>query len=104
MDRARASTALYVALGLILVIEAVLTLRHALSVHHDQHLALVAVTQGIGALLFIWPRTMRIGACLLVCLFLISAVVHAFRGEFASEHLVSAIAVSFIMLTRPRSA
>ena len=103
MDNARAATGLYVALGLIFVVEAVMTLRHALSVHHDGHLALVAATQGIGALLFIWPRTIRIGACILVCLFLISAVVHAVRGEFAAEHLVAAIAVLFIVLTRPRS-
>lgn len=94
----RVPAALHVALGIILAIEAGLTLSHALSVHHDMHLALVGAIQGLGALLFVWPRTMRAGACVLICLFLISAVVHLVRGEFPSEHLVYAIAVSFMTL------
>lgn len=88
--------ALKVTLGIVLAIEAGLILYHAVSAHHDLHLALVGAVQGLGALLFIWPRTMRAGACVLICLFLISAVVHLVRGEFPSEHLVYAIAVAFM--------
>jgi len=94
----RSSVTLHIALGLILAVEGVLMLVHAVAAHHDPHLLAFAAIQGIAALLFIWPRTMRIGGCVLVCAFVIAAVVHLLRGEFPSEHLVYAVAVLFVMI------
>jgi uncharacterized membrane protein HdeD (DUF308 family) len=94
----RSSLTLHVALGLILAVEGALTMIHALSAHEDLHLLAFAAIEVIGALLFIWARTMRIGACVLVCAFIIAAVVHLLRGEFPSEHLVYAVAVLFVMI------
>jgi uncharacterized membrane protein YphA (DoxX/SURF4 family) len=88
------------ALGLILAVEGVLTLIHAASAHHRLHLIAFASIEVIGALLFIWPRTMRVGACCLVCAFVIAAVVHILEGEFPSEHLVYAVAVLFVTIRR----
>jgi hypothetical protein len=88
---------LHVGLGLILAIEGSQTLVHALSVHRDFHLIAFGAVQAIAALFFIWPRTMLIGGCFLVCAFLIAAVVHVLRGEFPSEHLIYAIAILFVM-------
>lgn len=93
----RLSRTLHLALGLILTLEGVLTLIHALAEHHDLHLLAFASLQVSGALLFTWPRTIRIGACILVCTFAIAAIVHFARGEFPSEHLVYIIAVLFVM-------
>ena len=94
----RSSVTLHLALGLILAIEGVLTLIHAFSAHEDVYLLAFAAIEVIGALLFIWPRTIRIGGCLLVCTFVIAALVHLVRGQFPSEHLVYAVAVLFVMI------
>ena len=91
-------TVLHVALGLILVVEGTLTLVHALSVHHDSHPVAFGTVEAMAALLFIWPRTIRLGGCILFCAFLIAAVVHLLRGEFPSEHLVYAVAALFVMI------
>jgi hypothetical protein len=89
----RWSGVLDLALGLIVGLEGVLILIQALSVQPDSHLIAFGAAEVIGALLFIWPRTMRIGACVLVCSFLIAVVVHLLEREFPSEHLVYAVAV-----------
>ena len=94
----RSFVTLHIALGLTLAVEGVLTLVHAVAEHHDSHLLAYATMEVIAALLFIWPRTMRIGGCILVCAFLFAAVVHLLRGEFPSEHLVYAVAVLFVMI------
>jgi hypothetical protein len=41
---------------------------------------------------------MRIGACGLVCAFIIAAAVHLLQGDCPSEHLVYAVAVLFFMI------
>ncbi|MGH7426843.1 MAG: hypothetical protein ACREMW_13860 [Gemmatimonadales bacterium] len=91
-------TILHLALGLILAVEGVLTLIHGLSVHNAPHLIAFGAVEAIGALLFIWPRTLLVGGCFLLCAFLIAAAVHLLRGEFPSEHLVYAVAVLFSMV------
>src|SRR5712692_988249 len=97
----RSFTILHVALGLILAVEGALTLVHALSMHHDAHLIAFGTVKTIAALLFIWPRTMLVGGCVLFCTFLIAAAVHVVRREFPSEHLVYAVAVMLVMIHGP---
>jgi hypothetical protein len=66
--------------------------------HHDPHLIAFGTVQTIAAILFIWPRTMLVGGCILFCAFLVAAGVHVVRGEFPSEHLVYAVAVMSVMI------
>ena len=94
----RWSRALHLALGLILAVEGSLTLRHALFAHEDLHFRAFAAIQWVGALLFIWPRTLQVGGCILACVYLIAAVVHGLRGEFSAEHLVYTVAVLTVMI------
>ena len=93
----RFSTSLRAALGLILALEGTLTLIHSLSVHHDPHSIAFGATETVAAMLFILPRTMRVGGCILFCAFLIGAGIHLLHGEFPSEHLVYALAVLLVM-------
>lgn len=94
----RLSRVLHLALGLILVVEGALTLRHAMSEHHDLHLVAVATAQILAALLFTWPRTVRIGGWVLVAMFVISAGDRLLRGDFPAAQLVYVVAVLFMML------
>jgi catechol 2,3-dioxygenase-like lactoylglutathione lyase family enzyme len=94
---------LHVVLGLIFLIEGTLILIHAFSQHEGVHLLAFGAVELIAAVLFIWPRTIRIGACGLVCAFIAAAVFHVAEGEFPSEHLVGAVAVLFVTLHRSDS-
>lgn len=94
----RAPLLLHVALGLIFVIEGVLILVRGFTVEHDSLLVCFGVVESISAALFIWPRMVRIGACGLVCAFLVAAVFHVIDGEFPSEHLAAAVAVTFVTI------
>lgn len=101
----RSATVLHVALGVIFAVEGVLILIQAASAsHHDLHLFAFAGAEVLGALLFIWSRTMRIGACVLACAFVIAAVVHLLEGDFPSEHLVYAVAVLLVVIHDNRAA
>jgi hypothetical protein len=92
----RASLVLHATLALIIALEGALNLIHGLSAQGDSQMIAFGSAEAFGALLFIWPRAMRVGACVLVCTFLIAAIVHVLRGEFPSEHLVYAVAVLFV--------
>jgi hypothetical protein len=89
---------LYVAFGIILAVEGIMTLTHAVPDRNTLHVAFGAA-ETMGALLFLWPRTMRLGAmCCLLPAFAAAAMVHIGQGEFPSEHLVYAIATVFATL------
>lgn len=93
----QSSIVLHLSLGLIIAAEGALNLVHGFSAQRDPQLIAFGAAEGLGALAFIWPRTLRVGGCVLVCTFLIAAVVHLLGGEFPSEHLVYAVAVLFVM-------
>ena len=99
----RATMLLYIVLGLVFAIEGALVLVRGLSVERDPQLVCYGAVELISAALFIWPRTIRLGACGLVCAFLVAAVVHVVAGEFPSEHLASAVAVAFVTIHSARS-
>lgn len=99
----RASTLLYIVLGVIFAIEGAFILVRGLTVERDPQLLVYGAVELISATLFIWPRTIRLGACGLVCAFLLAAVIHLVGGEFPSEHLASAVAVAFVTLHKARS-
>jgi hypothetical protein len=93
----RSFIALHMTLGVVIIVESARTLIHAfgaLAEHH--HEALLGSVEIVAAVLFLWPRTLRIGGWVLVAIFLLTASVHAVRGEFPAPLLVYAAAVFFV--------
>jgi len=94
----RSFIALHLTLGLVIAFEGVRALIHALGAAHHGHLAVVAAVETVAALLFLWPRTMRVGGVALVVIFLTVVLVHAVRGQFPAEFLVYAAAALYVTL------
>jgi hypothetical protein len=93
----RSFIALHLTLGVVVLFESVRTLVHALGAPASHlHLGVLATVETIAALLFLWPRTLRIGGGALVVIFLIAVVTHALRGEFSAPLLVYAAAALFV--------
>jgi hypothetical protein len=68
--------------------------------HHDhsRHVALLSAVEALSAILFLIPRTMRIGAVGLLGTFAIAFSTHAMHGDFRGDLLLYASVVSFIMV------
>jgi hypothetical protein len=95
----RSFIALHLTLGVVIVVESARTLFHAfgaLAEHH--HLAMLGSVEIVAALLFLWPRTLRIGGWTLVAIFLVAVLTHSLRGEFPAAMLVYAAAALYVTL------
>jgi hypothetical protein len=68
---------------------------------HDPHVALLGLVEGVAAVLFLIPRTMRAGALGLLATFAIAFVAHAAGGEFRGDLLLYAAVVSFVAVHGP---
>lgn len=92
----RLARVLHLALGLLLVVEGAVNL--GLCIVNERGMLLIAfhATQVVAALLFIVPRTLAAGACILVGAFLAAAGVHALEHTLPFEHLVYAVAVLMV--------
>lgn len=98
---ARAFLALWWTLGVLLVVYSVQTAWHALAAPRDGidvHVAILASVEAIAGLLFLVPKTMRAGGACLLAVFAVAFVLHGRKGEFASQLLLYAVAVSFVMV------
>ena len=98
---ARAFLALWWTLGVLLVVYSVQTAWHALAAGRDGidvHVAILASVEAIAGLLFLVPKTMRAGGACLLAVFAVALVLHGRKGEFASQLLLYAVAVSFVMV------
>jgi hypothetical protein len=83
--------------GLVLFYLSVRTAYQGLGgTHHDPHLVLVGGLEAIAALLFLVPRTMKIGATGLLLIFALVFVVHATLLQFRGDLLVYAAVVGFV--------
>ena len=96
----RAFIILHLTLGLTLLGSALLTLIHALREHGgpDFHLGLVIGLESLGAVLFLIPRTLRIGGGLLLVVLLVGFVIHLTRSEWELQLLAWAAGVWFVMV------
>jgi len=63
---------------------------------HDPHLVLIGGVEALAALLFLIPRTLRIGALGLLAIFTVVFLIHASRLQFRGDLLVYAAVVSFV--------
>jgi hypothetical protein len=63
----------------------------------DLHFVVLACIELIAALLFLVPRTLRVGGYSLLSVFGVAFLLHCRKGEFASQLVIYAVAVSFVM-------
>ena len=65
------------------------------------HLAVLTGLEAVGAVLFLLPRTLRLGAALLLLTFCVAIVTHALRGEYETHLVVYAVATLFVLAQGP---
>jgi hypothetical protein len=98
-DRAvrRSFIALHLTLGVVAIVQSVQALLHAAGalVEH-RYLVAFGALELVAALLFLWPRTMRVGGAALVVVFVHEALFQASRGDFPAAPLVYAAAALFV--------
>jgi uncharacterized membrane protein YphA (DoxX/SURF4 family) len=95
-------TAFHVCLGLALLWGSVHTLLHLGPA--DLHARVIAWVEAVGAVAFLIPRTLRLGAALLLAAIVPAAILHATRGEWRPDLLVYAAGVLLVMVHGSRSA
>lgn len=97
----RAFLALWWTLGALLFWCSVRTVTGALTSPEagaHSHVVILATLEAVTAVLFLIPRTMRVGGICLLVIFVIAFVLHAARREFASQLLLYAVAVAFVVV------
>jgi len=97
--------ALWITLGLVVFVASARTLIGAeRGLAHGPagvHLAVLAGVEAVAALLFLIPRTMRLGGLALLATFAIAILAHALTGEFPMVVALYAVATSFVMVHGP---
>ncbi|HEV2750584.1 MAG TPA: hypothetical protein VGV12_08690 [Gemmatimonadales bacterium] len=66
--------------------------------HSDPHVGAVGVVETIGAVLFLVPRTLRVGGALLLLTLGLVLLVHALSGQFRADLMVYAAGTWFVMV------
>jgi uncharacterized membrane protein YphA (DoxX/SURF4 family) len=99
----RSFLALWMVTGLILLTASAVTVLQAWpgSPHANAHLVLLGGIEVVAALLFVSPRTTRIGAVGLLATIGVAFVVHTARGEFRGDLVVYGVAIVFVMVHGP---
>jgi uncharacterized membrane protein YphA (DoxX/SURF4 family) len=93
----RAFVALWWTAGSLLLLWSLQTAGRALQAgHHNPHLALLGIVEAGSAALFLFGRTMRIGAAGLLATFAVAFGVHATGGGFRGDLILYAAVVSFV--------
>jgi hypothetical protein len=94
----RAFIALWWIVGLLLVWYSLRTVSGTFDDPARPHIAILAALEAAAAILFLIPRTMRIGGASLLVIFAIAFVLHAVHREFASQLILYAAAVAFVVV------
>jgi uncharacterized membrane protein YphA (DoxX/SURF4 family) len=98
----RAFVVLWWTTGILLFVWSVETLHQALGAGHAHpHLALLGLVEAIAAVLFLVPRTLRVGAVGLLLTFAVAFAAHGARGELRLDLLLYAAVVSFVLVHGP---
>lgn len=69
--------------------------------HGNPHIRLIGLVEGIAAMMFLLPRTMRAGAWLLLLTIGIALIIHLSMGEWRGDLLVYAAGVAFVSVHGP---
>lgn len=91
---------LWLATGLALLYGSIQTAISALHPggHLNPHLVLLASVEALAAILFVIPRSMRVGAVGLLATIFIAFSVHAALHEFRADLLLYGAVVSFVLI------
>lgn len=89
-------TALWWLTGAVLFILSAMTVWSARGSRHDIHALVVGAIEAVGAVLFLFPSSMRFGSALLLLALGVAFVVHAILGQFRADLLVYAAVVVFV--------
>ena len=97
-----AFVALWWTLGLALLYGSVVTVQAALTAGgHDAHVALLGGLEAVAAVLFLIPRTLRLGAAGLLAAIAVAFAIHAVLHQFRADLLLDAAAVAFVAVHGP---
>jgi uncharacterized membrane protein YphA (DoxX/SURF4 family) len=66
--------------------------------HGDLHIRLLGTLEAVGALMFLFPRTLRPGAWLLLLTIGVALIIHLMMGQWRGDLLVYAAGVAFAMV------
>jgi hypothetical protein len=91
--------AFHLVLGIGLLALSVQTLLHALApanLDTHKHIAGIAAIEGVGALLFLFPRTLRAGAVLLMITVGGAFLIHGIRGEWRADLAIYSAGIWFV--------
>jgi hypothetical protein len=97
----RSFIAFHLTLGLTLLVLSVRTAIEALAAHASHaspHVAALGILEGVGAALFLWPRTVRVGGVVLLLSIGLALLAHAAAGQFRGDLLVYAAGTWFVMV------
>ena len=100
----RSLAAFHVVLGGGLLIGSVQTLLPALSSgadHRSVHIALLAGVEALGAVLFLIPRTLRVGAALLLLTIVVAFIAHGVQGHWRWDLAIFAAGTWFVAVHGP---
>ncbi len=101
LSQRQATVLFHLVLGLVVLFESGMTVYRVLALHARNplgaHLALLAAVEAIGALLFLFPSTVRIGGWILLAVFLFAMFTHGFLQEL--QLLVYAVGVILILVS-----
>lgn len=93
----RSFITLHLTLVLVALVQSGEALHHAIgALAEHRHLVLFGGLQLLAALLFIVPRTLRLGGAVLVVVFAHAALYEAVNGEFPAASLVYVAAALFV--------
>jgi hypothetical protein len=103
----RAFVALYVTLGAVVLVQSIQTVLNArrgqLPPGDKLHALILGSLETGAALLFLVPRTMRVGAAGLLAIFALAFLLHATEGDLHLTLLVYAAGVLFVRIHGVRS-
>ena len=94
----RAFAVFHATLGIVVAVESVRTVFRALQGHPNHALLLLASVEAVGAVLFLVPRTLRLGAGAMLLTFAVAFLVHAPRGEVHPALLVYAAGTVLVVV------
>jgi hypothetical protein len=95
----RAFVAFHLILGLALLWGSADTVLHAGPA--DLHARVIGTLEAVGALAFLMPRTLRVGALLLLLALGLAMAIHGARGEWRLDLLVDAAGVLLVAVHGP---
>ena len=93
----RSFLVLWLTTGLVLLVASMRTILDAApGPHGNPHIVILAAVEAISAVLFLVPRTLRVGAIGLLATITVAFLVHTVMGQFRADLLLYAATVVFV--------